>query len=64
MLGHELSVEQVSIDTLKPAEYNPRKWSDKQIADLKESVKRFGLHLRDAVCKRLHKWQPQLTLLL
>jgi DNA modification methylase len=43
MLEHELSVEQVSIDTLKPAEYNPRKWSDKQIADLKESVKRFGL---------------------
>lgn len=43
MQKHELKVEQVSIDTLKPAEYNPRKWSDKQIADLKESVKRFGL---------------------
>lgn len=33
----------VKIDELKPADYNPRKWSDKAVADLKESIKRFGL---------------------
>ncbi len=31
------------IQDLKPATYNPRKWSDKATAELKESIKRFGM---------------------
>ena len=36
-------IVQVPIKELKPALYNPRKWSEKAIKDLTESVKRFGL---------------------
>ena len=33
----------VPISELKPASYNPRKWSDKAIEDLKQSIQEFGL---------------------
>ncbi len=39
----KMKVVQVSIEDLKPAAYNPRKWSEKAISDLTESIKRFGL---------------------
>lgn len=39
----QLKIHEVDISSLKPADYNPRKWSDKAIEDLKESVLRFGL---------------------
>ena len=39
----EMKVVEVPIDQLKPAEYNPRKWSEKHINDLKNSIKRFGI---------------------
>jgi len=42
-IKHDLHVELVSVDALRPATYNPRKWSTKQIADLKESICRFGM---------------------
>lgn len=42
-MQNQLKTIYVKIDELKPADYNPRKWSDKAIADLKESMKRFGL---------------------
>lgn len=38
-----LQISDVPIDQLNPAVYNPRKWSDKQRGDLKQSIKRFGL---------------------
>lgn len=38
-----LRIVEVPIDQLNPAPYNPRKWSDKQRSDLKQSMKRFGL---------------------
>ena len=38
-----LKIIQVDIDKLKPAAYNSRKWSEKAIKDLTESVRRFGL---------------------
>jgi DNA modification methylase len=38
-----LQIEQVSIDLLKPAEYNPRKWDKEAASQLKESVTRFGI---------------------
>jgi DNA modification methylase len=43
MQVHDLRVQQASVDALKPAVYNPRKWSDKQLSDLKESITRFGM---------------------
>ena len=38
-----LKIENIKIDDLKPAEYNPRKAEAKQVEDLKNSIKEFGL---------------------
>jgi DNA modification methylase len=38
-----MKIEQVPIKELKPSTYNPRKWDDKVISDMTESIKRFGL---------------------
>jgi len=38
-----IHIEYVSLDTLRPAEYNPRKWNEKLAADLKESITRYGI---------------------
>jgi hypothetical protein len=39
----DLRIEYVKIDELKPAEYNPRKASKKQVEDVRKSIERFGL---------------------
>ena len=39
----ELNIKQVRVSVLKPAEHNPRKWSDEAIEQLKDSIKSFGL---------------------
>lgn len=39
----DIKIEHVSIDTLKPSEYNPRRWPEDKIASLRESIRRFGL---------------------
>jgi hypothetical protein len=39
----EITIIEVPIAQLKPAEYNPRKWSPKAIEDLKASITAFGL---------------------
>jgi DNA modification methylase len=38
-----LKIQHISVNELKPAEYNPRVWSEQATADLKESISRFGL---------------------
>jgi len=38
-----MEIVEVPINKLKPAEYNPRKADEKQVKDLTESIKRFGL---------------------
>lgn len=38
-----LQIVQVPISELKPSEYNPRKQTEKQTSDLRESITRFGL---------------------
>ncbi len=43
MKNHNLTVHQVAITDLKPATYNPRKHSQEQLNQLKESITRFGL---------------------
>lgn len=43
MKTDNIQIVQVNINELKPSLYNPRKWSDDATAQLKESVKRFGL---------------------
>jgi ParB-like chromosome segregation protein Spo0J len=41
-LQNKLNIEHVPINSLKKSEYNPRKITAKQEADLTESIKRFG----------------------
>jgi DNA modification methylase len=43
MIKTKLKVVYVSVSDLKVASYNPRKWDDKAISDLKESIKRYGV---------------------
>jgi DNA modification methylase len=38
-----MKIEQVQISELKPAVYNPRKWDEKIISDMTDSITRFGL---------------------
>jgi len=38
-----MNIEQVPIGDLKASTYNPRKWDDKVIADMTQSIERFGL---------------------
>lgn len=38
-----LKIESVKIASLRPAEYNPRKWDKEAFEQLSESIKRFGL---------------------
>lgn len=38
-----MKIEQVPVQKLKPSTYNPRKWDQKIIGDMTESIKRFGL---------------------
>lgn len=42
-LTENLKIVQVGVHELKPATYNPRKWTDEAISGLKESISRFGL---------------------
>lgn len=37
------TVSEVSVKNLNPSEYNPRKHSDKQLRDLMESIRKFGM---------------------
>lgn len=41
--SNNLNIVQIDVKQLKPATYNPRKWSDEAISGLKESMCRFGL---------------------
>lgn len=43
MEKENLKIQYLSIYTLVPADYNPRKWSNEQIANLKESIHRYGI---------------------
>ncbi len=42
-MDEKIKVEHVAIDVLKPATYNPRKWSEEKIQQLSESISSFGL---------------------
>jgi len=42
-MNNTLTIKYVAIDTLKPSEYNPRKWNEAQTNALKESIQNFGL---------------------
>jgi len=43
ILKEKLDISYVPVSELRPAPYNPRRWSKEQTADLKESIRRFGL---------------------
>lgn len=38
-----LQVFEVKVETLNPSVYNPRKWSESAISQLKESIEKFGM---------------------
>jgi len=40
---NNLKVQYLKIGELKAADYNPRKWTESAIENLKESIKRFGM---------------------
>lgn len=42
-MNNNLNIKQVKITDLKPALYNPRKWSEPATEQLKESLSRFGI---------------------
>jgi DNA modification methylase len=42
-MNQKIQIEEVLIDELRVAEYNPRKHSKEQMDQLKESIKRFGM---------------------
>lgn len=42
-MKNKLQTVYVQIDTLVKADYNPRKWDEKALNDLKTSIKKFGL---------------------
>lgn len=41
--NNKLAVQYVSVNVLKQATYNPRKWDDTAKSQLKQSIKKFGL---------------------
>lgn len=42
-MNNKISIINVWVNKLIAAEYNPRKWDEAAVANLKESIKRFGL---------------------
>lgn len=42
-MSEKLQTVYVDIDKLTKADYNPRKWDEKALSDLKASIKRFGM---------------------
>lgn len=42
-MKQDLIIQKVQINTLNPAPYNPRSWSEEKVSQLTESIKRFGL---------------------
>ena len=43
MVDKDINIEKISIDSLVPADYNPRKISDKDYTNLKNSIDEFGI---------------------
>lgn len=39
----QLHVQHININELKASEFNPRTWSDHQLAKLRESIEKFGV---------------------
>lgn len=42
-MENNLKIEYVDINSLKPNEYNPKKMTPKEAADLRSSIERFGI---------------------
>jgi len=42
-MDNQIQTVYVPIDKLIKADYNPRKWDEKALSDLKQSIKRFGI---------------------
>ena len=42
-MDEKLKIEYTATKDLRPSDYNPRKWDEKAITDLTESIKNYGL---------------------
>ena len=42
-MNNKLQIQYIPINELNPAPYNPRKWNEEQIKQLKESIMQLGL---------------------
>ena len=42
-MKEKIDIQYIDVGLLNPAEYNPRKWNDAQIAQLKKSIEKFGV---------------------
>jgi len=42
-MNEKYKIEYVAVEDLIPADYNARKWDMKQLSDLEESIRRFGI---------------------
>ena len=40
---HQISIVEVPLNQLRPADYNPRKWDSEAVESLKQSIKSFGV---------------------
>lgn len=43
MKNYIFKIEQVKVNELKPSQYNPRKWSETALNQLKQSIEKFGV---------------------
>ena len=43
MNNNKFEIEYIDIEDLIPADYNPRRWNEKQLSDLMESIKLYGI---------------------
>ena len=41
--NNKINIQYVPVDSLRPADYNPRKWDKEAISQLKESIKKYGV---------------------
>ncbi len=42
MIKNKLNIKYILVEDLIPSVYNPRKWNDEAVADLTESIKKYG----------------------
>ena len=42
-MADKIKIEYIDIGLLRPAEYNPRKWNEAQVGNLRASIEKYGI---------------------